>query len=168
METERTDIQRLSELIHGIQYAMLTTTNAENGTLRSRPMTLQQTEFDGHLWLFTGRATSQVTDIEENPQVNLAFSEPKDSCYISVSGVAEIVIDRAKAAQLWSPILKAWFPNGVDDPDLALIKVHVESADYWKSPSAKVVQLLGFAKAILTGQRHRGEGNDREHLEMNP
>lgn len=167
MENNRTDIERLAKLIHGIEFAMLTTTSVDDGALRSRPMTLQDTEFDGELWFFVGRSTSQAQDVAEDARVNLAFAEPKDSTYISVSGQAEVVIDRARAEKMWNPILKAWFPEGLEDPELALLRVHVESADIWKSPSSKVVQLVGFAKAMLTGQRADQAGiGERSHITM--
>lgn len=167
MENSRTDIERLAKLIHGIEFAMLTTTSVDDGALRSRPMTLQNTPFDGELWFFVGRSTSQAQDVAEDAQVNLAFAEPKDNTYISVSGQAEVVFDREQAAQMWNPILKAWFPQGLEDPELALLRVHVESADIWDSPSSKVVQLVGFAKAILTGKRaDSAELGDRRHITM--
>lgn len=166
-KTEQTDVQRFRELIKDIKFAMLATVNSEDGSLRSRPMTLQQTEFDGALWFFGGRSTRPVIDIMEHPKVNLAFSEPKHNSYISASGQAEIVQDRAKAKELWNPLYKAWFSEGLEDPELCLIKVTVESADYWDSPSSPVVQMVGFAKAILTGQRAGTELGKRGHLNMN-
>jgi general stress protein 26 len=74
---------------------------------------------------------------------------------VSVSGRAQIVLDHHKFEELWSPLYKAWFPLGLEDPDLILIKVHVESAEYWDSPSNMIVKLVGFAKAILSGQPAR-------------
>lgn len=166
-KTETNDVERFSQLIKDIKFAMLATVNSDDGSLCSRPMTLQQAQFDGTLWFFAGRTTRPVMDILDQPRVNLAFSEPKNNSYISASGQAEVVQDRAKAEELWNPIYKAWFPKGLEDPDLCLIKVMVESADYWESPSSPVVQLVGFAKAILTGKRAGTELGERGHLNMN-
>ena len=84
--------------------------------------------------------------------MNVAYSNPDDSVYLSVSGRAEVVKDRAKIEELWSPVLKAWFPEGLDDPHLCLLKIPVEQAEYWDAPSSKIVQLFGMVKAIATGQ----------------
>jgi general stress protein 26 len=62
---------------------------------------------------------------------------------------------------LWNPFYKAWFPDGLDDPHLGLLRVDVEKAEYWDSPNSKVVQLAGFVKALVTGQKAKGGDNEK-------
>jgi general stress protein 26 len=80
--------------------------------------------------------------------------------------VAIVIRDSQKAKELWSPVYKAWFPQGLDDPDLALLKVKVESVEYWDTPSNKMVQLFGFVKATLTGKGYQEEGTDHKKLDI--
>jgi general stress protein 26 len=155
-------IAKLKELMEGIDFCMLTT--IDNGLLRSRPMSTQQAEFDGDLWFFTSDNTHKVEEIEKDDRVCVGYAKPGDSTYVSVSGRAEIVKDRAKIEELWSPILKAWFPEGLDDPHLCLLKVSAEQAEYWESPSGKVVQLFGLVKALATGES--AEWGDNEKLDL--
>ena len=151
-------VQKLGEMIKDIEFAMMAT-RAADGSLVSRPMSTQGGEFDGLLWFFTAKSAKVCSEIAVDPQVNLAYSNPKSNRYVSVSGPAEQIDDKAKAKELWNPLLKAWFPKGLEDPELTLLKVQVESAQYWDSPSSTVVQLVGFAKAILTGERYKaGKG----------
>lgn len=159
----REAIERLSKHIKGIRFAMLTSVAADGG-LRSRPMATQEMEADGDLWFFTGASTSKIGEVERNPQVNLSFADPDDNRYVSLSGAVEVVRDRQKMAELWSPMLKAWFPQGLDDPDLLLLKVTPEGAEYWDSPNSKMVQLVGLAKALTTGKRY--EGGENEELDL--
>jgi general stress protein 26 len=63
-----------------------------------------------------------------------------------------MVKDRAKIEELWNPVHQAWFPEGLDDPSLCLLKVSVEQAEYWEGTSSTLVQLFGMVKAIATGQ----------------
>ncbi|HKV09480.1 MAG TPA: pyridoxamine 5'-phosphate oxidase family protein [Thermoanaerobaculia bacterium] len=149
---ERNDIEKIRDLIKGIRFAMLTTVDTD-GSLRSRPMATQEAEFDGELWFFTGASSPKVDEVERNHRVNVSYAAPDDNTYVSISGTARMVRDKAKAKELWNPALKAWFPEGLDDPDLALLCVRVEKAEYWDSPSSKMVQLYGLAKAVLTGKR---------------
>ena len=157
MPDHQEDIQKLGEMIKDIRIAMLTTRD-EDGTLRSRPMGTQSAEFDGTLWFFTHASSPKVDEVEESHQVNVAYSDPNRQRYVSVSGWASIVRDRAKMEQLWEKPLEAFFPKGLNDPDIALIRVAVEKAEYWDGPPSKVVMLVGFAKAKLTGHPfHPGE-----------
>jgi general stress protein 26 len=159
------NVAKLAKLIKGIRVAMLTTTEAD-GSLRSRPMHTQEAEFDGPLWFFTWVDSAKVHEIEHDQHVNLAYVNPSDEVYVSVSGRARLVRDQAKVNELWSPIHKAWFPKGVDDPNLGLLRVDVEKAEYWDSPSSKVVQLIGFAKAIVTGKPYGEEAGEHEKVRM--
>jgi len=160
-DTTTESIEKLKELTEGIDFCMLTT--IDGGVLRSRPMSTQEFEFDGELWFFTSDDTHKVEEIEKDDRVNVAYSQPDKDRYVSVSGRGEISKDRAKIGELWSPVLKAWFPEGLDDPHLCLMKVAVEQAEYWDTPSGKIVQLFGFVKALVTGKEmHPGENEKIE------
>jgi general stress protein 26 len=151
--------RKLWDLIKNIKYAMLTTVH-EDGTLHSRPMATQKVEFDGDLWFFTWKNTEKVFNVQKEKQVSLAYASPDDNRFVSVSGRAKVVTDRERAAELWQPGLKAFFPKGLDDPDLALLRVRVESAEYWDAPSAPIVQLVGFVKALAAGQKYQPGENE--------
>src|SRR5215203_124267 len=147
-------IKKIQELTEGIDFCMLT--SIDGGVLRSRPMSTQQFEFDGDLWFFTNDNSHKVDEIEKDNRVCVAYSKPDDNVYLSVSGRAEMVKDRAKIEELWNPVHKAWFPEGIDDPHLSLLKISVEEAEYWDSPNSKLVQIAGFVKALVTGQEADG------------
>ena len=158
-------VRKLGEMIKGIEYAMLTTVE-EDGTLRSRPMATQQVEFDGDLWFFTHASDPKVDEVERERHVNVAYASPSDQRYVSVSGKARLVRDREKARELWTPAYKAWFPKGLDDPDLALLKVSVEKAEYWDSSQSAFVHLAGFIKAVATGQSYQPGENEKLNLKQ--
>ncbi|MBB5367310.1 MULTISPECIES: pyridoxamine 5'-phosphate oxidase family protein [unclassified Janthinobacterium] len=143
--------------IKQVKFGMFTTSD-DTRTLTSRPLTLQQTDSEGRMWFFVSEQTPFVRDLLNNPQVNISFAEPGDSLYVSVCGHAELVKDRSKAEELWSPLVKAWFPGGLDDPQLALIKVSLQSAEYWDVNSSKMTQFFEMAKAAITGDRPKDLG----------
>ncbi len=161
-DTSNESIEKLRELMEGIDFCMLTT--IDSGHLRSRPMSTQQVEFSGDLWFFTSDKTHKVDEIRADPRVAVAYAKPEDNVFVSVSGTADVSYDRAKMEELWSPILKAWFPEGLDDPTLCLLKISVDQAEYWDSPSSTLVQLFGFAKAIATGKPLDGGENKKLDL----
>jgi general stress protein 26 len=144
-------LDTLKRHLQGMRFAMLTT-SSEDGKLHSRPMTTQELSSDGKLWFFTSLDSQVVTEMQHKPWVNLAYTNEGSSLYVSVSGHAELVKDREKIKELWNPIVAAYFPNGVDDPQLALLSVDVIDAEVWDSPSSAPVRLFNMLKAIVTGK----------------
>ena len=158
--TGEANIKKLGELIRDMKFAMLTTVDPD-GVLRSRPMVTQKAEFDGELWFFTSSKSGKISSIRNDQHINVAYADPDSQRYVSVSGRAELVNDRKKVHELWTPMMLAWFTNGENDPEISLIRVRVESAEYWDSPSSTLVHLIGFAKALLTGERPQLGENER-------
>lgn len=161
-DTRQASIEKFRSLTESIDFCMLTTING--GQLRSRPMSTQEMDEAGDLWFFTSDETHKVDEIEKDDRVNVAYAKPDDQTYVSVSGRGQISKDREKIEELWSPELKAWFPEGLDDPHLTLLKVSVEEAEYWDSPNSKIVQLYGFIKATLTGEPAQGGDHGKMSL----
>ncbi|MDQ2818292.1 MAG: pyridoxamine 5'-phosphate oxidase family protein [Candidatus Eremiobacteraeota bacterium] len=158
------NVGKLGDLIAGIKVAMLTTVDA-SGTMRSRPMGTLDADFTGDLWFFTSKNSGKSDELQSDSRVNVSYAAPDKNRYVSVTGTARVVHDRHMVEELWSPAHKAWFPKGLDDPDLGLIKVEVESAEYWDSPSGTVTQIIGLVKALATGQR--AEVGEHERVELN-
>ena len=86
--------------------------------------------------------------------------------YLSISGSARLDRDRAHMQRLWTPWAKVWFPRGLDDPDLALLHVQIEKAEYWESPSSKVKRLFGLAKALTTGAKSAIGDNNKADVKQ--
>jgi len=110
-KTHAETVQKLAQLVKGIHIAMLTT-QGEGGVLESRPMAVQAAEFDGTLYFLTQRGSGKVQQVEQYPQVNVAFSDPGKNTYVSIAGVAKAYRDQATIDRIWSPLDKAWFPKG--------------------------------------------------------
>lgn len=145
-------IQKLSDLISNHRVAMLTTIDTD-GAPWNRPMGLQKPgEFDGTLALFTRADSDKVKHIERNPKVSLAFQKPGDNEYATMTGTARVTNDRQKIHDLWSPFVRAWWPEGPEDPSIRLVEIDVDRAEFWDSPSSMLVHAFGIAKAVVTGE----------------
>ncbi|WP_194720638.1 pyridoxamine 5'-phosphate oxidase family protein [Noviherbaspirillum malthae] len=144
------ELQDVAQLVEEIKFAMMTT-EEDDGTLRSRPMSTMQMDAAGNLWFFTGLDSPKVEEALQHRQVNLSYARPDKQDYLSVSGIAEVVRDKEKMRSLWTPWIKPWFPNGLDDPNLVLLKVAITEAEYWVAPGSAVKRMYGLAKGIMTG-----------------
>jgi general stress protein 26 len=148
---------KVLSLLKDIRIAMMAT-HGEDGRMHSRPMATNTVQFDGHLWFFTDRNSPKIADLQRDPEVLLTYSDESRQNYVSVTGRGEVVHDAAKAKELWHEALRVWFPKGAEDPDIALIRVEVDGAEYWDSPSSTMLHAYGYLKAVTTGERpHPGE-----------
>lgn len=139
------DIQTLRGLIKDIKVCMLATHSTESG-LRSRPMITGRHEFDGDLWFFSHVQDPKVAELQRDSRVNLVYSDPERDRYISITGEAEVLQESQKLELLWRDELNEWFPKGPGDPDLTLIRVQVNEAEYW---DADVNHLGSAVKALF-------------------
>lgn len=156
-------LTKLKTLIGDIRIASLVTIESD-GSLRSRPMAMLEMDADAELWFFTNDFSPQVGSVLLHPQVCVSYAAPRDPRYVSVSGTAELVHDADKMRQLWKPMLKAWFPQGIETPDLALLRVDIVSAQYWDGSGNKLVQIYGLLKALATGESGSRALGDGEQL----
>ena len=152
--------QSLRDLIEGIRFAMFTT-RSRDGSIHSRPMTTQNADADAgkYLWFFMSRSSNTVDELSAEPKVNISYADPGKDAYVSVSGNARLVDDRKIKQRLWSKMNEAWFPNGIEDPDVALICVEIDESEYWNVKESKLVQIAKMTKAVLNGKRPTDMGD---------
>jgi general stress protein 26 len=151
---------KLQEFVRDIDIAMVTTVTPD-GALRSRPMATREFSEAGELWFFTSDDSDKADDLASEHAVNVAYADGKKHRYVSVTGNADLVRDHARAEELWEPRFKTWFARGVDDPHLALLRVRIETAEYWDTATNRMVQLL-------TAGKRGNEANSRggEHVKV--
>lgn len=145
---------KVVELLRDERFAMITTIAADGG-LQARPMAIQKVADDGDMWFFIARSSDQAQTVQAEPRLNVAVST-KDT-WISVAGRGEIVRDQALIEELWNSWVEAWFTDGPSDPDVALLHVDADSAEYWDSPGGRVASLISFVKAKATGKPYEGD-----------
>jgi len=146
-------IKFLKDKVEDVRIAMLVTVN-QNHEIHSRPMGTADLDKEGNIWFFTNEYSSKVDEISHENKVVVTYSNPNNNTYLSIKGTASLVDDREKMKQLWNPIIKAFFPDGLDDPKLTLLKVDTEEAEYWDSNSSKMVVAFQMLKAAITGERY--------------
>jgi general stress protein 26 len=158
------DLSKLFEKIKDVRIAMLTTFDEEH-TLHSRPMATIKPDADGSLLFFTDKESAKVYEVKKDNQVNLSYSNPSDNVYVSISGHASAYRDEAKIAELWSEDMRAWFPKGKEDPNIMILKIDIDKAEYWDSPSGLLSRAYGYARAVITGEASKDD-DVNEHAQV--
>jgi len=144
-------IDKLKKIAEDVRICMLASADGENGP-HGWPMSTIKVEDDGTLWFFTKDQQAVTDRLQNDHDVTLFYSHPGKNEYLTVQGSVTFVSDRAKMEELYTPVLKAWFPNGLDEPDIVLLKVAPNEAHYWDADAAKTVVLFSMANAAKTGE----------------
>ena len=141
-------VEKIREIAKDANICMFLT-NLKKLPLDSRPMATQEVDDDGNIWFMSSKGSNKHVDINKDDRVQLFYSHTGNYEYLSVFGRAEIVNDRNKIEELWTPMAKTWFEEGKDDPDIELIKVIPEDAYYWDTKNSKMVSLIKFAMGSI-------------------
>ena len=143
----------LRDIITRSKVGMLTTRDAA-GEMRSRPLHTLEADEQGRLWFFVSASSPKVEELRrEHGTVCVSYADTGKHDFASVTGHGAILRDREKMQELWSPWVKVWFPQGIDDPDLALLCVQIEKAEYWDAPGSAVQRIYALVKARATGDK---------------
>lgn len=161
-DTQHDQLKALWSLIKNTRFAMLAHRHAD-GSLHSHPLTTQNRDLDdGCVYFFVSRKTEVGQRLRADGNVNLAYANVDKDQYVSISGTAVIDESPEKKKALFSAMAKAWFPGGAEDPDLELVEVRIDTAEYWDVRDSKVTQVYKMAKAAVTGEPPRKMGEHRE------
>jgi general stress protein 26 len=144
-------ITKLQEMVSDIRTCIFIT-SGKSCMHSSRPMAAVEADHQGNIWFFTSNHSNKVKDIEQEAQVDLVFAHPGKDSYLHIKGRAVVVSDKTTIAEKWTPIVKAWFPGGINDPGLCLVKVKSDEAHYWDTESTKMVEMLKVALSAITGK----------------
>jgi general stress protein 26 len=143
------DIDRVWELMKKISICMLASWDGHE--LHARPMGAYVRREDDAIYFLTDARHHKDQDIARYPKVCLAFADTSGQKYVSLAGVAGVSSDRGKIRELWGTPAKAWW-DSADDPNIRILKVTPEEAQYWDSPGT-AVSYVKMAAAALTGSR---------------
>ena len=143
--------RNLQDLLEDFDVAMMIT-YAGGHTPHARPMQIAEADDDGELYFATSLNSAKIRDIEMDPRVMLTMQE--GSVYVSLSGMAQLSTDRGLIDRLWSEAWRVWFPEGKDDPNIVIVRVEPEEAEYWDNSGIEgVAYVMTALKAHIKGER---------------
>lgn len=143
------DTDRAWDLMKKIGFAMLVTRDGDK--LRARPMSAYLERDENAIYFLTDARRHKDEEIARNPGINLSFANASDQKYVSVTGTAVVSNDRAKIKELFSTPARAWW-SSAEDPDIRVLKITPDDAEFWDSPGA-IISYVKMAAAAVTGSR---------------
>lgn len=144
-------LEKIRALLKAFPIAFMVT--VREGRLTARPIGIVGGDepFNGQLWFITDKRSRKVDAIEHGALTTLLFQNDKEGAYLQLSGRAAVVEDRQKLEQLYSTLQRTWFPKGLDDPDITLVRFDADEANYWDSHDSYIRLAAAFVKSVVTG-----------------
>ncbi len=163
---EAVDVKKkLIELLRSFDTVMVTTHATDNTTLHARPMAIAEVDDAGEVWFVTARESDKVDEGKVDRRA--VVTGQASGKYVSVSGTIDLLVDRDRVRTLWKDSWKAWFPNGPDDPSIALWRLRPAIGEYWDNRSTGGVRyLFEVAKAMAKGERADLDGGPKHHAKV--
>ncbi|RNI36619.1 general stress protein [Hanamia caeni] len=146
-------VKKIKDFVDDIKFCMFCT-SVTDMPFRTRPMSTLEVDEEGNLWFFSAKSSDKNDEIKDNDTVQLIYSKNSDVHFLTITGKATIVQDQAKKDELWNPIVKAYFPQGKDDPNLSLVKIKPEAAHYWDTINGKMITWFKMAASAVTGNQN--------------
>jgi len=146
-------IKKIKDFVNDIKVCMFCT-SVTDMPFRTRPMSTLEVDDEGNIWFFSAKSSDKNDEIKNDDTVQLIYSKNSDVHFLTITGKATIVEDQAKKDELWNPIVKAFFPEGKDDPNLSLVKIKPEAAHYWDTINGKMITWFKMAASAVTGNQN--------------
>jgi general stress protein 26 len=150
---QKEERNKFKEIVESIKTAILIT-HTEMNQLKGRPMNTSRLDNNGNLWFFSNEFSDQVHEICINNAVLISYANTQTNNYAMVSGNAYLTRDINKINELYSPAIKTWFPGGLNDPNLLLIRVEPCEVEYWNGRSGKIIISFNSAPALFTHEKY--------------
>jgi general stress protein 26 len=149
-------VQKFRDLADQVNICMFTTTDNSHNIM-SRPMWTADIDDEGNAWFFTNEFSEKIHEVSKDNVVNLIYAHPGKNIYVNVKGTCTVIIDRKKMDELWKPSMEKWFPGGLNDARVCLVKVSTENAEYWNTSDSKMSMFFQMIKAIAKGEKYKEE-----------
>ncbi len=146
-------IDKLRTLVDKIDIGMLCTRISGSDKIHAVPMSRQEVDEDGNIWLLFSAESDTFKNLQKNKKVDLMYADIKDYNFLTIEGQAEISTDRNRIKKYWNKMIEAWFEKGIDDPNIRVLKIVTDDAHYWDNKTNKLVTFFKVAVSAVTGQK---------------
>jgi general stress protein 26 len=152
MKTNEAAIGRLRDMIRQLDLCILITTG-KDGQRHNRPMAAVKIDDNGDCWFFASKSSGKLRDISSNNKLQVIFANPAINDYVELHGVATVDCNEAEIMDKWSPLVNDWFPGGIKDPEVCLVRVEITNIFYWDEKTEGIQRLSIKTTTVVDDQR---------------
>jgi len=144
--------KKIKELAEKNKSCFFCTAITTGQSVRTRPMAVQKVDEEGTFYFLSANDSYKNAEIAKDNRVQLLFQGNAHSDFLTIYGTATINTDKALIKELWEPIVKVWFTEGVDDPRITVIKVDTTEGYYWDNKHGNAVAFAKMMTSLVIGK----------------
>jgi general stress protein 26 len=152
IKTDEIAIKQMKDAANLANICMLITTGADSKRT-NRPMAATRIDDEGNCWFFASKSSGKIKDISINNKIQLVFANPDTDEYLEIHGSGITICDQDEIQKNWSPLVNEWFPRGITDPEICLVKIEVSCVFYWDVALQEIRRLVIKTTTIEEEQR---------------
>jgi len=145
-------VEKIKELIKQSSSCFFCSNIKTGMPFATRPMSVQQVDEDGNLWFLSANDSHKNDELAHDSFVQLLFQGSEHSDFLNIAGTATISYDKAKIKELWEPLIKVWFTEGIDDPRISVIKVEPTEGYYWDNKHGNAIAFIKMTLGAVIGK----------------
>lgn len=144
-------IEKVKQLVEKAGTCFFCTSIQAGRPFITRPMAAQKTDDEGNIYFLSASDSNHNAEIEDDPMVQLLFQGSSYDSFLTIYGEAIISTDKNVIKELWNPMMKTWFTEGIDDPRITVIQVAAQEGYYWDTKHGKLVSFIKRLAGAATG-----------------
>ena len=145
-------IERIKATADKAKSCFFCTAAAGWGSNGVRPMNVRKVDDDGNLWFLSAEDSHKNEELARDSHIKLFFQGSPHSDFLFLTGHATVSRDKGKIRELWEPVLKTWFTEGMDDPRITVIKVAPVEGYYWDNKHGGAVAGVKMLIGAMAGK----------------
>lgn len=145
-------LEKLKDMVNAIDMGMLCTYSPANEYVHAVPMSRQEVDDNGHIWMLCSSESQTYENLRHNSKLSLLYADVRGYNFMSINGKSEISQDRERIDKYWNKMIETWFEKGKEDPRIRVLKIIPTEAHYWDTKSNKLVTFFKMAVNAVSGQ----------------
>jgi len=131
------EVDTMYNLLRKFKTAMISTCRSDDKRIKSRPIFIASVDHNCSICFATSMTEESIDELDS--QIGISLQE-RDK-FISLSGNAEL-LESEEINEIWTESWRLYFPQGKNDSDLRIIRMHPIKGEFWDYSASTVLQFL--------------------------
>lgn len=126
----------------------------KNEQISARPMTTFFKDEDySNIYFISPTDSDQIDDFKSTPTATATLSDLSDNIYVECQGHISLTQSKEKIEPFWNEMTEAWFPKGITESDVTLVRLEIANIECWDSSGSTLYKAINLITSRLTNTK---------------